>query len=294
MSNGINHRQNEDKSIYMLAASSQIYQEAKRMCCVFAFFEVWLPFLLAVMQIFVRDNDLLSEAVCLVSIAGLFIGKLFQDSINKKKQHAAAIQQEFDTYTYQMPWNSRVFGEKVNLNELIADKSQKFFGHESDKERLKNWYQILADELPLEKGILLCQRENICWDAGLRKRYRNLCIVIFSIMVFLILGAGIVQNERTLEFLRRISFVAPLLYWVYECSSELNSDIERLERIRNKVIRDDEKTMPKLQEIQKDIWEHRAKCYLIPEYLHSIYKNKDEEVFQVAARLEINRLEDHR
>ena len=135
----------------------------------------------------------------------------------------------------------------MNLNELIAEKSQKFFGYENDKERLRNWYQILADELPLEKGILLCQKENICWDERLRKRYRNLCIVIFSVMVSLILGAGIVQNESTLKFLCRMSFVAPLLYWIYECSSELNSDIERLGRIRNKVIRDDEKTMPELR-----------------------------------------------
>lgn len=280
MSNGINYRQNEDISIYMLAASSQIYKEAKKLRSVFVFFEVWLPFLLAVIQIYVQSNDLLSGATYVISTAGLFTGKYIQANVNKKKQYAAAIQQNFDTYIYQMPWDTLLFGEKINLDELIADKSSKYFSHKNNIERLKNWYQILLDELPLEKAILLCQAENVYWDKRLRKRYKNLCVIIFLVMISFVLGIGIAQNEKLLEFMRRIFFVAPLLYWAYDSTLKLSDDIKRLERIRNEVICDDEKKMLDLQKIQKDIWEHRSKCYLIPEYLHSIYKDEDEKSFK--------------
>ena len=37
------------------------------------------------------------------------------------------------------------------------------------------------------------------------------------------------------------------------------------------------KTMEELQDIQKQIFDHRTKCYVIPDFFYKHYKDEDED-----------------
>lgn len=56
MSNGIATRQNEDKSIAMLAAQRQLYRDVKKYNTVSVALSVWIPFVLSVILVFISEN----------------------------------------------------------------------------------------------------------------------------------------------------------------------------------------------------------------------------------------------
>lgn len=66
--------------------------------------------------------------------------------------------------------------------EMLAAQRQLY----NDVKRY-DWYTPSVDEKELNEGILSCQRENVWWDVGLRKKIRmgsiiaivTLCIAVF-------------------------------------------------------------------------------------------------------------------
>ncbi len=52
MSNGIVIRQNEEKSIAMLAAQRQLYRNVKKFNILLVALSVWIPFILAIILLF--------------------------------------------------------------------------------------------------------------------------------------------------------------------------------------------------------------------------------------------------
>ena len=170
MSNGIRLRQNEEHSIEMLAAQRQLYSNAKRYDWLSTALSVWIPFGMAIILVFIPEDSLAGIVSYIVSITSAVISFIVDGIINNKKELAAAIQQKFDTYIYNMPWDTRIFGKNRNLNNEIAVYSSKILSDEEEKKSLYDWYTPLVDEKELKEGILSCQRENVWWDVGLRKR----------------------------------------------------------------------------------------------------------------------------
>ncbi|MFR2214459.1 MAG: S-4TM family putative pore-forming effector [Ruminococcus sp.] len=48
---------------------------------------------------------------------------------------------------------------------------------------------------------MACQRENLGWDVGLRKRFKFVSIILFIILVAVILAMGLWKNERIIDLL---------------------------------------------------------------------------------------------
>lgn len=285
MSNGINQRQNEQNSILLLAAQRQLYNEAKAVKRLVFVFAVIVPLVLAIIKIFIKTNSILNTGSYISSIVSSFIGISFENHIKDKKENAAIIQQKFDTYVYQMPWNRRLFGVEHNSDIVVGEKSQKLFSNPEEKDKLYNWYPITIDELPLEEAILFCQKENTHWDAWLRKKYKNICIFFILAMICFMVGIGIIQNESTQQLIYRMAFITPLLYWLYETIKTLNSDIRRLNKLYSEITENVPKTMDDLQDIQKNIMDHRKSCRFIPNIVYAIFKNRNEETIQRSAEI---------
>lgn len=53
--------------------------------------------------------------------------------IEEKKQLAAFIQQKFDVYVYEMPWDKRIFGRDKNVGHEIATHSKKILSNPQEK-----------------------------------------------------------------------------------------------------------------------------------------------------------------
>jgi len=276
MSNGINIRQNEEKSIMYLAAQRQIYSEVKRKNILKGLCIVVFPLICSVLQTFIGNNAVLSVLPVLTMLLW-FVSFLLNDYIKKEKETAAYIQQEFDMYVYQMPWDNRLFGEKRNIHIEIINKSKSIMKNQKKRNKLLNWYTITIDSMELKEGILACQEENISWDMELRKRYKKVSIILITGLILLIFIIGVVNNEAVLVLLLRFAFVLPLLRWLLETEKQLNNDIDNLMELDALVYSETEKDMDKLQEIQHKIYNHRKSCYAIPDFFYKLFKAKDEE-----------------
>ena len=131
--------------------------------------------------------------------------------------------------------------------------------------------------MPLCDGILTCQKENIHWDVGLRKRYRLFLIVLVIIITSIIVVIGLVKNELFQDFVARVVFIVPILRWLLSSMSSINNDIERLNDLSKELLSDGDKDMNELQYIQKTITDHRKSAIKIPDFIYKLFQNNDED-----------------
>ena len=195
MSNGIAVRQNEEKAIAMLAAQRQLYNDAKKLGTISIVLSVWLPFAMALILLFLPEESTCKNVSYILAIVSMLFSFVVDKHINDKKKLAAFIQQKFDVYVYNMPWDERIFGKQKNVNQDIVTYSKQIIENSDKKERLYNWYTPTVDNRDLLTSILLCQRENLSWDVGLRKRYRLSSIIMIVFLCSLVIVMGLWQNE---------------------------------------------------------------------------------------------------
>lgn len=286
MNNGIVERQNEEKYICYLAAQRQLYNEAKRLDGIEILFSVVLPLFFAALQLMISDNTYLNATSYVLSIISMGISLLFGSYIDRKKETAAEIQQHFDLYVYQMPWDNKLFGLQRNITHVVAEKAKLLLKNPKEHERLTNWYTTVAGTVDLKKGILMCQKENYNWDVNLRKRFRRLSVIVIIILTILVFLIGIVKNETVVMLLCRFAFIIPMLQWLFETVKQLNKDIKNLEELDGLISSSEPKNMDELQEIQSKIYIHRKSCYTIPNKFYDRYKNNDEDVAHRTALLD--------
>lgn len=277
MSNGIAVRQNEEKAIAMLAAQRQLYNDAKKLGTISIVLSVWLPFAMALILLFLPEESTCKNVSYILAIVSMLFSFVVDKHINDKKKLAAFIQQKFDVYVYNMPWDERIFGKQKNVNQDIVTYSKQIIENSDKKERLYNWYTPTVDNRDLLTSILLCQRENLSWDVGLRKRYRLSSIIMIVFLCSLVIVMGLWQNESIAMLLWRFAFIVPMLEWLFDTVKTLNKDMERLKELDEIINNDVSKTMDELRDIQKMIFEHRKECYAIPNVIYQIFKDNDED-----------------
>lgn len=286
MSNGIATRQNEEKSIAMLAAQRQLYNDAKKCETFSVALSVWLPLAMALIILFLPEESKWNSVPYVLAIVGMLFSFIADKYICDKKKLAAFIQQKFDVYVYNMPWNERIFGKDKNVNQEIVVYSEHIMENVDDKVYLNNWYTPAVDSRDLLSGILLCQRENFRWDMGLRKRYRLTSIILIIVLCFLVFVMGWWKDERVVLLLWRFTFIVPMVEWLSSLIKTLNKDLERLKELDEIINNDVPKTMDELQNIQKLIFEHRKECYTIPNLFYNMFKDNDEDAAHRVVSLE--------
>lgn len=285
MSNGIATRQNEDNSIAMLAAQRQLYRDAKKYNTVSVALSVWIPFALAVILLIIPENTEWKYASYILSIVSMAFSFVIDKYIEEKKKLAAFIQQKFDAYVYEMPWDKRFFGKDKNINHEVAIYSKKILNNPQEREKLQDWYTPDVDEKNTIDGILMCQRENLGRDVGLRKRFKFISVTLIIILFAAIFAMGLWNNERIAELLWRIAFITPMLRWLLDTIRKLNKDISKLQELDDDINNNEIKTMEDLQNIQKGIFQHRKECYAIPECIYNMFKDNDEDRAYREARM---------
>lgn len=287
MKNDIFRRQNENKSIEYLAAQRQLYNEAKQLDAVGVLFSVLIPLLLAIVQVFVEDNLFLNVLSYILSIVSMFVSIYMVSWVEQKKEKAAQIQQKFDIYVFQMPWDEKLFGIEKSVTEIVAEKSKVLLNKIGERERLINWYPDVVNNATNEKGIWICQKENYRWDVNLRKRFKRFSVMIVGVAVFAIIFIGIVKNESVAMMLCRAAFIVPMLQWLLETIKKLNTDIKALEELDELINASGKKTMEELQIIQGKLYLHRKNCYSIPNIFYKKFKENDEDNAHRTATLDL-------
>lgn len=261
----------------MLAAQRQLYSAAKRLDTCVIIFSVWVPFSLSIFLLFFEKDTFLKNIYYVLAIVSMIVSYILSKYIEDKKKLAAFIQQQFDVYVYNMPWDERLFGKNKNVNHDIVKYSTKILQNEKEKSTLYNWYTQIVDNKNLNDGILSCQRENFSWDVGLRKRFKFVSIALILILSISIFAIGLWKNENLTELLCRIAFVVPMLQWILSTLKYINKDINTLVELDEGLNNNKTKTMENLQDIQKNIFNHRKECYAIPDYFYKMFKCNDED-----------------
>ena len=287
MNNEIVTRQNEEKAIEYLAAQRQIYSEAKKLDNIGNIFSVILPLVLSIMQLFFKENIFWSLSSKILSIVSMFVGMAVGSFVKKGKNVAAMIQQMFDVYVYQMPWDNKLFGKEKNLSYLIAEKSKILLDKAGERDKLMNWYTgCVGEGVSNIKGIWMCQKENFNWYVNLRKKYKKSCSIIVGVLIVGILLAGLVNDESIIVLISRFAFILPMLKWLFPMIKQLNDDIRNMQEIDELINDSEEKTMDDLQEIQNKLYVHRKSCYAIPDFFYNRYKDNDEDLAYRTAKLD--------
>ena len=276
MSNGIDIRQNEEKSIAMLAAQKQLYKDAKNFNYAVIVLSLIFPFLMSVLLVFFQ-NPSFKMASLIAVIVSIVLNILFGNFIKRKKELAAYIQQKFDVYVYKMPWDKRLFGEEKNVNREIDKYSRSILSDEREKKLLENWYTEPNTKKTILEGILGCQRENDSWDYELRQRARSFGIGAAIMMIILVFAIGVFNQDPKDLLFERVALIIPIVAWLSELVRILDEDIKRLKEVEIKINTGESKSMDELQEIQRDIYLHRKDAYIIPDQLYNLFKKKDEE-----------------
>lgn len=277
MSNGIARRQNEDKSIAKLAAQRQLYSNAKKISICKAAFSVWIPFVLAIVLSFVNKESKCQYIVHVLSILSLVVAFFVKNKIKECKNLAALIQQQFDIYVYNMPWDDRIFGENKELCYEIGCYSKKILNDSVERAKLINWYVPSVDEHSINQAIQECQRENYCWDVALRKKFKGFCLLWIAVFIIIVFGLGCYKGEDVVQLIARLAFILPMIEWLLNTIEQLNEDIENLKEIDSMLNRPSTNSMEDLQDIQKKIFDHRKGCYTIPNCVYNIFKDNDED-----------------
>ena len=105
------------------------------------------------------------------------------------------------------------------------------------------------------------------------------------VLIILVFAIGILNEESVTTLLWRLAFVVPMVQWSLEMVISLNEDMQQLEKLAEKINSSGDKGMEELQEIQRDLYEHRKGCYTIPDIVYNWFKKNDEKQAQRVANL---------
>jgi hypothetical protein len=205
--NKIPENQNMDRFQRVMRAKSQIYVEAARLQVLQFALTVVLPVMgacLAVLSATTRPY---------VAFAALFVTVLdvlwLDRSQRRRLKTAAKMAEAFDCGVLELPWNGFAAGKPVDA-ETIDAAARAWKG---DPKEFLDWYPKIVGSAPLHLARIVCQRTNLWYDSGLRRRYRR-WLAIFAVEIALLLFiAALATNMSMLDFVALITTAAPAFVW---------------------------------------------------------------------------------
>lgn len=215
MPNQIVTLQNEPVSIAQLAAQRALYSSAKRLFAVQLLLGVPGVIFISLIalafdkQWFGVNKIDLAWFVGLSGVAFLLLDVVvWTPIINFRREKAARIQQMFDCYVLQLPWNDVIYGTRPDQEEIVR-WARKYSKDYVTHPKLKDWYRVEVAAPKILTARLICQRENCWWDMELRRKYN---LVVYWIAALLMVAVAIIALYLDVTMTNFFSlFVAPLL-----------------------------------------------------------------------------------
>lgn len=309
--NSIPELQNQEEHIKQLAAQRELYAEAKTTLKWQMFLTIGLGIIFSLSAILIKEKGLEPR----VASAAAFVSPLFVKPFGTQEfiaifekvlaflsmlialldvlkleprqkrlaQQAAKIQEAFDCDVLDMPWQELKVGNRPE-QELINEKAHKH-GNTSG---LKNWYSPSVAQVPLVIARLLCQRANIWWDAGLRRRYAAWVSFGLPSILVLLVCFGLYRGMSLSGFVFSVLIpMMPAFWWgirEYKKQQETASTLDRLHREARKLWEKalkreftDEQLKQASRDLQNEIYDHRRSASFIFDWIYKRLRKKDEE-----------------
>lgn len=283
-------RQNDKNNIKRLAAQRRIYSKAKKINYLIFGLVVLIPIVVSVLttipSLVFLQNPNVTLLLHAYTVFMVFLQYFLTTHIEKMKKHAAYIQLESDMKVFDLKWNDRLLGPKVDNTELVVKEFDKF--PKKDLSDLNNWYDLSGlEKKKREEVIRICQRQNLQWNSTLYKRinigfniliWGNFGIFVFIIPFFRLNMAQMINSA--------VNFI-PLITWILDVNKNYQKNKNILDELK-KLISNKGYSNILAVIIEAKFTEYRQNDSLIPDWLYSLFRRKDNKIHQEAQTFTIN------
>lgn len=283
-------RQNDKNNIKRLAAQRRIYSKAKKINYLIFGLVVLIPIVVSVLttipSLVFLQNPNVTLLLHAYTVFMVFLQYFLTTHIEKMKKHAAYIQLESDMKVFDLKWNDCLLGPKVDNTELVVKEFDKF--PKKDLSDLNNWYDLSGlEKKKREEVIRICQRQNLQWNSTLYKRinigFNILIWGSFGIFVFIIpffrLNMAQMINSA-------VNFI-PLITWILDVNKNYQKNKNILDELKKLISNKGYSNILAVM-IEAKFTEYRQNDSLIPDWLYSLFRRKDNKIHQEAQTFTIN------
>lgn len=274
--------QNTDHARRLLAAQSRLYTDSKRIHD----WRVTTVALLAALSVaFAMSVPDARQLVGLLGGVVTFLWSLLgSDREKRRRREAASVQEEFDTYVFELPANALAI-ERPSPT-LIAEAAARYKGN-----RTRDWY---PDTRPVTRplDVLICQRSNLGWGSSSHRAY-SACL-IGALVALVIAGVAVAAAAQLTAVDALTAVVVPLLAPARELveliranrdSAEIKAKTEsKLLSLWGRAMRDaDGVTLGDCRSVQDRILQIRQTNAHVPDWLDNARRSHSETVMQESA-----------
>ncbi|PQM73647.1 S-4TM family putative pore-forming effector [Corynebacterium sp. J010B-136] len=279
-------RQNELVALRLLIAQRRLYSRAKR-CVALR----WCGMLIIGLAAPIVAVICPQSSVMIGSIAGawLFLGRtLLLHLQTENTEQAAAVQEQFDLYVYDMPaGTSRPKLPPLEDISLVAGPDSELVTV-AKQEELLNWYEVAKDDLG-EVAVATAQRSNAAYSYRLLKITGGIWATVAALWVAALIVICIVTGLTLAIFL--LGVVLPLLPAFLDVTDYIigimrsTSDRKALyQEIESKIAnKDDGITGENLRIWQEALFELRRDTPAVPDFIYKLHRQKSEVAMSTAA-----------
>lgn len=291
----IYERQNKDKMILCLKVQRCLYAKAKRISAFKTIITLAGTCTFSILTT-VYNNEKLNVVSIFLGLLILLISFLLNKYINYIKRQAAGIQQIFDTYVFQIDVTIPVY-RYMGLPDVPKSEKVIALAKKYEKRKvgnLKNWYSNYSYKSRANQ-ILCCQKRNVRWDKSLRIKWLTIISSIYALIFLAIIVIGI-HTDSMFTMFSAFAWMLPVIVNAGNSIDTLVKDIKRVDRIENQLFEADklkaneDKLFKEVSGLQTTIYQHRIKCYMIPDWLYKICRKKmqqEEDCISEEIKLEL-------
>lgn len=274
--------QNTERAQHLLAAQSRLYTDAKRLHDTRILTVVVLAVITVVAALAFPDGRIVVGAV---GGAVTFLWSVLGGGREKRcRKQAAFVQEEFDTYVFDMPWNA--WAAEHPSPTLIAEAAARYRGN-----RTKDWYPVTGTVArPLD--VLICQRSNLGWGASIHRVYAAFLTGLLVVLILVGVAVALIGSLTATDAL--IALVVPLLGPVRELiemirnnrdSSDTKAMVEtKVHSLWERALRPDrEITIADCRAVQDQILNIRQANAHVPDWLDNLRRARNETLMRQSA-----------
>ncbi|WP_337109931.1 S-4TM family putative pore-forming effector [Prescottella equi] len=280
------HRQDEVDALRLLIAQKRLYSRAKRWLAARLFGMLVIGLAAPIVAVIWPESS-----VVVGSIAGawLFLGRTLLMHVQKRStEQAAATQEQFDFYVYEMPAGTpRPKLPSLEDVSLAAGPDAELTAVAS-REGLLGWYVVSKDD-PGEVAVAIAQRSNAAYSYRLLRFTGVIWSVIAVLWVGILSTICIFTGLSLATFL--LGVVLPLLPAFLDVTDYIigvvrsAKDREALYReIESKIDNKEEPiTGENLRVWQEALFELRRDTPTVPDFIYKLQRKKNEAAMSAAA-----------
>ncbi|WP_221327004.1 S-4TM family putative pore-forming effector [Actinoplanes sp. L3-i22] len=141
-----------------------------------------------------------TDLVAAISAGWLVLGRTLLTGMEQRAtQHAARVQELYDTNLFHMPWNTALAGRKPAPEDVAASAR-----HITDDSNYRNWYSVDLGTTPWPADALLCQRQSMVWSRQEHRAYSATILTTGVIWFIIGLAIALVRDISLADYLIKI------------------------------------------------------------------------------------------